>query len=191
MRGVKRLFLNHPTYVNEGSMDDICQLVGMGVRMEHSICMFIPSTFHLFDDAHLADCIRAAGVENTLFGSDLGQKNNPTPVEGFRAIIEVLIWAIPMTKSPDDRHQCGGTGRSGMSLRQRIKAGELVVGPFQKTPSPQVTADRHGKAAGLFVTDAARIAPMRARGVTVFVCGSDQGLLRGGAHRMMTAARES
>lgn len=90
-RGVKRLFLNHPTYVNEGSMEDIRQLVAMGVKMEHSICMFVPSTFHLFDDAHLVDCIRAAGIENTLFGSDLGQKNNPTPVEGFRQIIEVLI----------------------------------------------------------------------------------------------------
>lgn len=90
-RGVKRLFLNHPTYVNEGSFQDITALVAMGVKMEHSICMFVPSTFHLFDDAHLKACIEAAGVENTFFGSDLGQKNNPTPVEGFRQIIEVLI----------------------------------------------------------------------------------------------------
>lgn len=90
-RGVKRLFLNHPTYVNDGTLEDIRQLVAIGVKIEHSICMFVPSTFHLFDDAHLADVIAAAGVENTLFGSDLGQKNNPTPVEGFRQIIEVLI----------------------------------------------------------------------------------------------------
>lgn len=90
-RGVKRLFLNHPTYVNEGTPEDIRQLVAMGVKIEHSICMFVPSTFHLFDDAHLRDCIAAAGVENTLLGSDLGQKNNPTPVEGFRQIIELLI----------------------------------------------------------------------------------------------------
>ncbi|AGT08504.1 DUF6282 family protein [Paracoccus aminophilus] len=90
-RGVTRLFLNHPTYVNEGSMEDIRQLVAMGVKMEHSICMFVPSTFHIFDTDHLREVIAAAGVENTLFGSDLGQKNNPTPVEGFRQIIEVLI----------------------------------------------------------------------------------------------------
>lgn len=90
-RGVKRLFLNHPTYVNEGSLEDIRSLVSMGVKMEHSICMFVPSTFHLFDDAHLAAVIAAAGVENTFFGSDLGQKNNPTPVEGMRSMIELLI----------------------------------------------------------------------------------------------------
>ncbi|MCB1385983.1 MAG: hypothetical protein KDJ80_08590 [Nitratireductor sp.] len=89
-RGVTRLFLNHPTYVNEGSFQDIAALVRMGVKMEHSICMFVPSTFHLFDDEHLKSAIDAAGVENTLFGSDLGQKNNPTPVEGMRQIIEVL-----------------------------------------------------------------------------------------------------
>jgi hypothetical protein len=90
-RGVKRLFLNHPTYVNDGNLEDIKELVAMGVKMEHSICMFVPSTFHIFDDAHLLAVIGAAGVENTFFGSDLGQNNNPTPVEGFRQIIEVLI----------------------------------------------------------------------------------------------------
>lgn len=90
-RGVKRMFLNHPTYVNAASMDQIRDLVGMGVKMEHSICMFIPSTFLLFDDDHLKAVISAAGVENTFFGSDLGQNGNPTPVEGMRAIIELLL----------------------------------------------------------------------------------------------------
>lgn len=90
-RGVRRLFLNHPTYVNDCSIEDVRSLVSMGVKMEHSICMFIPSTFHLFDDAHLQEVIAAAGIGNTFFGSDLGQKNNPTPVEGMRAIIALLI----------------------------------------------------------------------------------------------------
>jgi hypothetical protein len=90
-RGVKRLFLNHPTYVNEGSFQDVRQLASMGVMIEHSICMFIPSTFYLFDQEHLKQVIDAAGVENTFFGSDLGQTNNPTPVEGFRQIIALLL----------------------------------------------------------------------------------------------------
>jgi len=90
-RGVKRLFLNHPTYVNEASFQDIAHLVSMGVKMEHSICMFIPSTFKLFDAEHLRQVIDAAGVENTLMGSDLGQTRNPTPVEGFRQIIGMLL----------------------------------------------------------------------------------------------------
>ena len=90
-RGVKRLLLNHPTYVNEASFQDIAHLASMGVKMEHSVCMFIPSTFKLFDAEHLKQVIDAAGVENSLLGSDLGQTNNPTPVEGFRQIIGMLL----------------------------------------------------------------------------------------------------
>lgn len=90
-RGVQRLFLNHPTFVNDVPVDEIGGLTEMGVMIEHSICMFVPSTFHIFDDAHLDAVIRAGGVENTFFGSDLGQMNNPTPVEGFRQLIAKLI----------------------------------------------------------------------------------------------------
>jgi len=90
-RGVKRLFLNHPTYVNECSFEDISALVGMGVKMEHSVCMFVESTFKMFDTDHLKAVIDAAGVDNTFFGTDLGQMNNPSPVEGMRTIIAMLL----------------------------------------------------------------------------------------------------
>jgi len=90
-RGVNRMFLNHPTYVNAGNLEDITGLVEMGVKIEHSICMFIPSTFHMFDSNHLIDCIAVAGIDHTLFGSDLGQTGNPTPVEGMARIIDVLL----------------------------------------------------------------------------------------------------
>lgn len=90
-RGVKRMFLNHPTYVNGGSMQDVSRLVQMGVKIEHSICMFIPSTFYLFDQDHLKSAIAAAGIGNTFFGSDLGQNGNPTPVEGMGQMIDLLL----------------------------------------------------------------------------------------------------
>lgn len=89
-RGVTRMFLNHPTYVNAASIQDVSKLVEMGVKIEHSICMFIPSTFTMFDGDHLKAAIDAAGVDNTFFGSDLGQIGNPTPVEGFAQIIDML-----------------------------------------------------------------------------------------------------
>ncbi|WP_163849231.1 DUF6282 family protein [Pseudooceanicola aestuarii] len=89
-RGVTRMFLNHPTYVNAGSFADVTRLTEMGVKIEHSICMFIPSTFSMFDGEHLKTAIDAAGVGNTFFGSDLGQNGNPTPVEGFAQIIDML-----------------------------------------------------------------------------------------------------
>lgn len=90
-RGVKRLFLNHPTYVNDCSFQDVTSLAAMGVKMEHSICMFVESTFKLFEADHLRAVVDAAGVDNTFFGSDLGQMKNPNPVDGMRQIIGMLL----------------------------------------------------------------------------------------------------
>jgi hypothetical protein len=45
----------------------------------------------MFDRDHLRQVIDAAGIENTFFGSDLGQVGNPTPVEGYRQIIAILL----------------------------------------------------------------------------------------------------
>ncbi|MEI4473946.1 HpcH/HpaI aldolase family protein [Frigidibacter sp. MR17.24] len=45
-----------------------------------------------------------------------------------------------------------------------------------------------GKAVGLFVGSAEQVAPWHAKGVTVFVCGSDQSLLRQGAARLAAVA---
>lgn len=43
---------------------------------------------------------------------------------------------------------------------------------------------RHDRCVGLFVPDAARIPDMIAKGITMFVCGSDQSLLLTGARRI-------
>lgn len=109
-RGVTRMFLNHPTYVNAASFQDVSQLVGMGVKIEHSICMFIPSTFTMFDGNHLKAAIDAAGVESTFFGSDLGQNGNPTPVEGFAQIIDMLA---ELGYSDDDIVRMTATNAAG------------------------------------------------------------------------------
>lgn len=48
---------------------------------------------------------------------------------------------------------------------------------------------RHGMAIGLFVGDAAQIPAWHEKGVTLFVCGSDQALLRKAAAQTMTTGR--
>lgn len=90
--GVKRLLVNHPTYVVDASYEDMKQLAGMGAYLEHSMCMFIPgSKFHFYAPEQLDAMIRAAGVERTILGSDLGQVGNPTPVAGFRNVIATCL----------------------------------------------------------------------------------------------------
>ncbi|AMY67918.1 HpcH/HpaI aldolase family protein [Frigidibacter mobilis] len=78
-----------------------------------------------------------------------------------------------------------GPADLSLSLGCAADAPELAAAIGRVTQA----AHRVRKAAGLFVTDPASIAAHAARGVTVFVCGSDQGLILGGARRLMAAAR--
>jgi hypothetical protein len=87
-----RLLCNHPTYVVDATHDDIRRLVGMGVYVEHSVCMFIPgSKFKFYDPPELDALIGAGTVERTILGSDLGQQGNPRLVDGFRNVIETCL----------------------------------------------------------------------------------------------------
>ena len=91
-RGVRKLMLNHPTYVVNCSDEDIRSLVALGAYMEHSICMFIDnSRVKHWHGSELARVIRLAGVERTVLGSDLGLTGAPLPVEGFRAAVSMLL----------------------------------------------------------------------------------------------------
>ncbi|MCD9030259.1 DUF6282 family protein [Luteimonas sp. Y-2-2-4F] len=91
-RGVRRLLVNHPTYVIDATLDDIRELASAGAYMEHSVCMFVEgSKFKFYEPGHLRALIEAAGVGRTILGSDLGQVGNPTPVEGFRAVIRLAL----------------------------------------------------------------------------------------------------
>lgn len=91
-RGVNRRLVQHPTFVIDANERDIAELAGDGVFIEHSICMFTEgSRFKFYDPATLDALIKAAGVEQTILGSDLGQIDNPSPVEGFRAVIRECL----------------------------------------------------------------------------------------------------
>lgn len=91
-RGVTRLLCNHPTYVVGATLDDIRRLTGMGVYVEHSMCMFVPgSKFKFYDPPELDAMIRAGTVERTILGSDLGQLGNPRLIDGFKNVIETCL----------------------------------------------------------------------------------------------------
>jgi Family of unknown function (DUF6282) len=90
-RGVKKMLVNHPTYVVGFNDSDIRQLVGLGVVMEHSICMFIKGKSEKFSASDLAHLIEVAGVDNTILSSDLGLVGSQRPVDGFRSITQMLL----------------------------------------------------------------------------------------------------
>jgi len=91
-RGVKRLVLTHPEEIVDASMNDVKGIAAMGAFVEHSLCMFIEgSKFKIADGEELRRHIDAAGVDQTIFCSDLGQVGNMSPIDGFRAGIRLCI----------------------------------------------------------------------------------------------------
>jgi hypothetical protein len=90
-RGVKKMMVNHPTYIVGFADADIRQLVALGVKMEHSICMFIAGKSLKFSPDDLAHLIDVAGVDNTILSSDLGLLGSQRPVDGFRSVTQILL----------------------------------------------------------------------------------------------------
>lgn len=90
-RGVKKMIVNHPTYIVGCGDDDIRELVKLGVYMEHSICMFVEGRAKKYGPDKLAHLIEVAGVDRTLLCSDLGLVGSPRPVDGYREIVKALL----------------------------------------------------------------------------------------------------
>ena len=90
-RGVKRMLVNHPTYVVNCTDDDMRALIELGAYLEHSICMFIEGTALHFTPQDLAHYIEVAGVDRTVLSSDLGLRGSPRPLEGYRQIVRMLL----------------------------------------------------------------------------------------------------
>lgn len=90
-RGVKRLLVNHPMYGLHFTYEDITEMAEFGALIEQSACLYVDSRFNVFSPQELKEHILAAGVENSSIGSDLGQVDNPTPVEGLRQAIKLCL----------------------------------------------------------------------------------------------------
>lgn len=91
-RGVTRMVLTHPEDIVEASMNDVKGIAAMGAFVEHSLCMFLEgSKFKIADGEELRKHIDAAGVDQTVLCSDLGQVGTFSPLEGFRRGIKLCI----------------------------------------------------------------------------------------------------
>src|ERR1043165_920942 len=90
-RGVKKMMVNHPTYLVGCTDEDIRQMVRIGVYMEHSICMFVEGKAHKYGPDKLAHLIEVAGVDHTVLCSDHGLTGSPRPVDGYRQIVRQLL----------------------------------------------------------------------------------------------------
>lgn len=90
-RGVKRLYVNHPEFIVDGTMEEQKELAGLGAFIEHLAIFMYPMWPIAGGIDAVVDMIKAVGPERTILATDLGQVHNPPPAEGLRMFIRVLL----------------------------------------------------------------------------------------------------
>jgi hypothetical protein len=106
-RGVKRLIFTHPEDIVDASLNDVKGIAAMGAQVEHSLCMFLDgSKFKTRTSDDLRNQIEAAGVDQTILCSDLGQVGVFSPLEGFQRGVALCM---DLGYSDDDIHKMVST----------------------------------------------------------------------------------
>lgn len=91
-QGVRRLLLHHPDFIVNANDADIDEMLGYGAFVEHEFSMYHPAVpAPGFPIQQLVDWINKIGPERTVLDSDLGQKDNPLPVDGYIYVIQQLL----------------------------------------------------------------------------------------------------
>lgn len=72
------------------SIEEQRQAVRLGAFIEHCVLSLMP-TGERADPAEFAEAIKAVGEQHCILSTDLGQMNNPTPVEGMRMFISIML----------------------------------------------------------------------------------------------------
>lgn len=90
-RGVRKLAISHPDFVIGAEPEQCRKFIDMGAKVEHELHMYDPGAKMQWPLEQLLEWITVLGAENTLLGSDLGQKGFPWPVDGFIRVAEGLL----------------------------------------------------------------------------------------------------
>jgi hypothetical protein len=92
--GIKKMVATHPTDAEflekTCSIEQLKELAKMGVYSEFTIVGILPNEF-CHDPKKIVSYIKAIGPEHCIISTDLGQPQNPLPVEGMRLFIATLL----------------------------------------------------------------------------------------------------
>jgi hypothetical protein len=92
--GIKKFCITHPTDKEFSeellSIDELKQLAGKGAYIEFTLVGMLPNEFG-HDPAQIAQVIKTIGPQHCIISTDLGQPQNPLPVEGMRLLISTLL----------------------------------------------------------------------------------------------------
>ena len=92
--GIKNIIVTHPTdkeFMEKVlTLEEMQQLAKTGAFMEFTIIGILPNEF-CHHPADLVKVIKSIGAEHCIISTDLGQPQNPLPVEGMRLYIATLL----------------------------------------------------------------------------------------------------
>lgn len=90
--GLRRLVVNHPNFVIEANPAQAREWVDLGAVVEHGLVQYDDrTTFFQWQVDTMLSFIDAVGIDNTIIGSDLGQKSNPFPVNSYERVLGQLL----------------------------------------------------------------------------------------------------
>lgn len=91
---IKKIIITHPTdkeFMEKVlTIKELQQLAKAGAFIEFTIIGILPNEFG-HDPAQLVQVIKTIGPEHCIVSTDLGQPQNPLPVEGMRLFIATLL----------------------------------------------------------------------------------------------------
>jgi Family of unknown function (DUF6282) len=90
-RGIDRIVITHPLDDLTPSPDIRRELIELGALLEFPVGMVAPIGSIPFDE--FVEQIRAAGPQNAVLSTDLGQAANPVPAVGFASAVARLLEA--------------------------------------------------------------------------------------------------
>lgn len=92
--GIKKMVVTHPTDAEFlerfYTVEELQQLAKIGAYSEFTLVGILPNEF-CHDPAKIVKTIKAIGAEHCIITTDLGQPQNPLPVEGLRLFIATLL----------------------------------------------------------------------------------------------------
>jgi hypothetical protein len=92
-KGINRLVVTHGLWTNgmvRFTLEELKQLGQMGAYIENCYVGFLPTDFRN-DPKPMADAIKYLGAERCIMSTDLGQYYNPSPAEGMRMFIALML----------------------------------------------------------------------------------------------------
>jgi hypothetical protein len=92
--GITKIVITHPSdfeFVEQAyTVEELCRLGQMGAFIEQTIVSLLPTEF-CHDPKERVKMIKTIGAEHCILSTDLGQYWNPTPAEGLRFFMAILM----------------------------------------------------------------------------------------------------